>query len=359
MGDTFEDIDMTGWLNNGGDEPYNAGFSNKYDYSSASLLEDFSYENLNNSSINKNDFTLYNKSQSSLSLNKVPTPFINDKYLNQKETYFFYQSHLNEIPVCSHPDYIEDSDNDVRICVACGFEIRKLNFNAEWRKYDNVGQDPSRCHMPQQKQGDSKGIEQVFKTVGISDTLCQSIKNATTIRYNKIVGGDTVRGNRRKALVAICLHFVYYHNGEKRSLDDVRRMFALSRRQLSTALITYYSTYPEDLTVVVNADELILPIVKKLNLAVVTEHTSFIIEFTKLIQNARKEIIESNTQYVAAACLYVYILFKLKGIVKITKSSYAKISGVSDIALTKLIKVIYDLLGLKPKSKIISKKSSN
>jgi transcription initiation factor TFIIIB Brf1 subunit/transcription initiation factor TFIIB len=241
---------------------------------------------------------------------------------------------------CKHTD-IYDSDG-INICRACGCEVNLLDFQPEWRYYgtsDNrSASDPSRCHRS--KDTTRGGISKVFQDAKL-DAIPLILKRKAELKYKKIVGENTVRGKGRRGIVAACLLYTFYDEEDFRTSDEVRNMFGLSKNEMSSGLMQYYISFPDDRNRVMKPVDMIRRTMRRAKISIDPElHRKRILKLAKCLEGVDPVINRSNPQSVAAAIVYLYICITpvLKGELGLTKNKFAKSVGLSEITITKLVK---------------------
>jgi len=250
---------------------------------------------------------------------------------------------LDEEEECQHDDYFEDEG--ISVCKYCGCEVNVLDFEPEWRYYgasDNrTSKDPSRCHRS--KENSRGGIDKVFQDVRLN--LQQSIKKKVELRYNSIVNGTTVRGKGRKGIVAACLLYVFRDEGDVRTADEVRALFGLTKQQMSDGLTRYHETFPADRTKHITPSQLVRRIMQLTGVEL--RHYQKILRIAKCLQDTDYTLNHSSPQSVASAIVYLYLCLhrEYKTSLGLSKSSFAHKAGLSDITITKLVKVSAEILG--------------
>lgn len=248
---------------------------------------------------------------------------------------------------CTHGD-IYDSDG-INICKLCGCQIEVLDFQPEWRYYGTSDtrsvSNPSRCHHF--KEVTRGGIAKVFQDAKL-DSLPLILKNKTENKYKRIVGNETVRGKGRKAIVAACLLYTFYDEGDYKTSDDVRNMFKISKEEMSSGLAKYYKCFPSDRRRIIRPVDMIRKTLKdaKMN---IEEHYKPIARIANLLENSDPLIKRSNPQSVAAAIVYLYICMNptLKEEMGVNKTKFARDVKLSDITISKLVKKAAEVLNLE------------
>lgn len=266
----------------------------------------------------------------------------------------FLEENVQEEQNCTHEICFEvDGAN---ICKSCGCEVEKLDFQPEWRYYgvsDNrMSRDPSRCHRT--KESTRGGIEKVFQDAKLMH-LPQATRKKAEEKYKRIVGKETVRGRKRKSIVAACLLYTFRDEGDIRTSDEVRKMFtgssghrdALSKQEMSDGLRRYHSVFKEDRTQCIKPSDLIR---RTMHLTKITfNHYKYILRIAKCLDGVDSTLNRSSPQSVASAIVYLYLCFNpdLKTSLGLTKTKFAKDVKLSDITISKLVKKSADILGLQ------------
>lgn len=238
---------------------------------------------------------------------------------------------------CEHASCFDEKG--ISICKNCGCEVEQLDFEPEWRYYgtsDNrISKDPSRCHKS--KEPIKGNINKVFEDAKLTE-LPQAIKKMTEKKYKIIVDGDTVRGKGRKARVAACLLHVLREEGDIRTSDDIRNMFALTKQQMSEGLTVYYTAFPKDRTQHANPSDFIRKVLQQIRLDF--DHYKYILKIAHALNKVDQVLNRSSPHSVASAIVYLYICLhpELKEKIGLTKPKFAKAVNLSDITITKLVK---------------------
>lgn len=244
---------------------------------------------------------------------------------------------------CTH---VYKQDNGRKICKLCGLEVDELNFEAEWRFYgasDNrTSRDPSRCHFSKQP---SKGcIDSVFAELKL-DHIQESTKKEVESRYKKIVGENTVRGKGRKGIVAACLLHVLKKNGDIKASDQIRKLFDLSKQEMSTGLSKYYERFKEDRTSTLKPKDLIESIMRLTGIE--NGHYDKIYTIAESLENTDEVLNHSNPKSVASAMVFFYICVnkKYKKSIGMTNDKFAEKTQLSSITIVKLTNKIAEICG--------------
>lgn len=267
------------------------------------------------------------------------------EFFGDAETYTMLARHFEEVmDECKHTNTSES--DGINICRDCGCEVEQLDFQPEWRWYgasDNrISKDPSRCHRTQKST--KGGIESVFQEVKL-DHLPQAVKKKAEEKYKKIVGEETIRGVKRKSLVAVCLLYTLRENGDVRTSEEIRKMFnehtnakdVIKKRKMSESLKRYHATFKADRTKHVKPVDLIKRtlILTKISLV----HYNNISVIASSLEGVDPVLNRSSPQSVASAIVYLYLYFNkpLKKSLEMTKTRFAKEVQLSDITISKLV----------------------
>lgn len=253
---------------------------------------------------------------------------------------------------CTHENCF-DADG-INFCKDCGCEVEKLDFQPEWRYYgaaDNrTSKDPSRCHRS--KESTRGGIDKVFQDAKLM-YLPQAIRKKAEEKYKKIVGKETVRGRKRKSIVAACLLYTFRGEGDIRTSDEVRKMFTgatghvLSKQEMSDGLRRYHSVFRGDRTQCIKPSDLIKRTMHLTKINFV--HYKYILRIAKCLDGVDCTLNRSSPQSVASAIVYLYLCFNpsVKTSLGLTKTRFAKEVKLSDITISKLVKKSAEILGLQ------------
>ena len=251
---------------------------------------------------------------------------------------------------CSHEDILE-VDNGLFTCRKCSVEMEIWSFAPEWRFYgsaDNrVNKDPSRCHY---SKGSGKGLESTFSDCSVQIPV--AIKRVTEKKYNKIVERlrsekekNTVRGRRKKSIVAACLLHTYKEFGEVRTATHIRGFFDLKQKAMSRGLLEYSKTFPKDRTTTTNPENLIRW--QMMLSGIHISHYRKILTIARYLKGTSRSLKRSNPQSVSAAILYFYLCLNLeyKKRLGLTKNKFAARVNLSDITITKLVREVARVSG--------------
>lgn len=242
---------------------------------------------------------------------------------------------------CSHENKIE-RDN-VIVCQDCGIEERTYDFEPEWRYYghsDNrCSSDPSRCH----RSRPNKNLDKLFGSLKIN--IPEAVRAQTEKKYKIVVGEKTVRGKGRRSIIAACLFHVYREFGDFRTHDEIRDIFCLTKKNLSSGLTEYKKKFPEDRSVVIKPENLIRHLMARAGVHI--SHYRKVVHLARYLENSSRTLNRSSPQSVASAILYLYICItpNLRESIGMSKSEYATKVKLSDITVTKLVKEAASIVG--------------
>ena len=189
--------------------------------------------------------------------------------------------------------------NGLWVCSSCGIESDILLFNSEWKGYDSNVQ--SRIAAPHGNNRESSLIREL-RAYGIND----SVINLTMKKFFEVVGKKTVRNDRRKSIIAVCLLFAYREHGENRTIDDVRKLFNLDRKKVSSARREYYSHFKNDMLSEITPEHLLHRILVLTQIPF--KHYLNLQAIARSIKNASTTLIRSNPQSVASGITFFYLL---------------------------------------------------
>jgi transcription initiation factor TFIIIB Brf1 subunit/transcription initiation factor TFIIB len=248
------------------------------------------------------------------------------------------------IKECKHENVI--MDKGLCVCKDCCVEIQVFDFSPEWRFYgqsDNKSfKDPSRCRY---SKSNNRNLDPIFDSCGVS--IPEKIRDVTQEKYNKIVDRlreskekNTVRGKRKKSIVAACLFYSYRESGEYRTSDYIRNFFDLSQKNMSTGMFEYSKTFPDDRKNTISPENLIRWQMTLSGIHI--SHYKKILAIARYLNNASEILTRSNPQSVSAAILYFYLCLnpEYKTKLGLTKSKFASRVDLSDITITKLVQEI-------------------
>jgi len=251
---------------------------------------------------------------------------------------------------CKHEDVLE-VDNGLFVCRRCCVEKEVFSFDPEWRFYgaaDNrVSKDPSRCHY---SKSSHRGLEETFTSC--NREIPTAIKRMTEKKYRMVVQKlkedqekNTVRGKRKKSIVAACLLHAFREVGEVRTAEYIREFFGLEQKCMSRGLQVYSKTFPKDRTISTSPENLLRWLMTRSGIHI--SHYPKIRAIAQYLEDTSESLKRSNPQSVAAAILYFYLCLtpKYKEQLGLTKNKFALKVGLSDITVTKLVKEVARVSG--------------
>lgn len=236
---------------------------------------------------------------------------------------------------CTHENAYEDG-NGLYVCKDCNTEIDIPSFEAEWRYYNNSdsasSKNPSRCHR---NRNQDCNIAKDFEKKNIQ--VPESIRKHVEVKYQKIVGTQTVRGKCRQAIIAACLFHTYQYFGEYRTSDYIRNKFDLSKKNMSAGLTRYYEVFTEDREKNIKSEDLLVWLLTLTG--VEKKYYQDIVQISRYLENSSKLLKRSSPQSVAAAVIYFYLCLnpEYKSKLGLTKNKFADKVMLSDITITKLV----------------------
>lgn len=242
---------------------------------------------------------------------------------------------LDENGICKHNNKYEN-DTGMFICRDCNQEFEGLGFDQEWKSYSDgpsAGRDLSRCHKNKQP---SKSIEKTFQDRGCD--VSPAIRSKVELKYNTIVESSTIRGQRRLAIIAVCLFFTYIEFKQHKPSDVIKDIFGLPKKKMSEGFVAYYKVFKESRTIKITPTDLIPHII---SLAGIDEKRRPVIEYIcKAVEKSSILFARSSPQSVASAVTYYYLCLnpEYKEELGLTKTKFVEVVGLSDITVTKILK---------------------
>jgi transcription initiation factor TFIIIB Brf1 subunit/transcription initiation factor TFIIB len=254
---------------------------------------------------------------------------------------------------CRHLNGWQEEDG-FQVCIDCGIECTTFSHDPEWRYYGDNEADPVRCHIA--KPSCLKGIDKVLESAQLS--IPDSIKSCAEGKYRIVVGNKTVRGNHRKAIVAVCILHAYREHGDMRTVDDIRAMFKLSKKLMSAGQNEYSAAFPADRTKTITPTDLVARVVTMVGISVkhtrhITDLTTYVSELTSQRlttlsaekREAKLSLKRSTPQAITAAVVFYYGKQHPDCYDRIpTKTKFAENVRLSDITVTKLARAVETLL---------------
>lgn len=245
---------------------------------------------------------------------------------------------------CHHPHLVDHHDLNFKVCASCGEAQEIIQYSPEWRYHgardSKYAKDPSRCHFSSASTG-SRNIRTTLDVLKFPEAIIAATdrKYQSVVRkYHSVVGKKTIRGDKRKGILAVCLWKALQEAEDVRELREIGQMLEVQRKHLSKGLTAYNLAYPQERTEIITPASLLprilqrtqlamalLPLVKKLYLQIAG---------TSCVLN------RSNPQSVAAAIPWLFLCLNpdVKQKHGLNKRKYAQRAGLSEITITKLAK---------------------
>lgn len=238
---------------------------------------------------------------------------------------------------CDHLETYQDI-NGLQICRSCGIEQENEDNEPEWRYFNEnenrLSKNPERCRMI--KNSNLTTIEDCRRYFPAAS---EAIISLAVSKFNIISANETsTRGNTRKAVLAACLFFAFYDRGESKPSEYITKKFNITQKNMSKGLEMYWKTFREYRTKVIKPKDLIKWVLTSVGIDI-----KYLNEILKLVSSLSKKsfLLEScSPQSVASAMVFFWLCLnpKIKSKMKITKNSFSKSVGISDITVSKLVK---------------------
>ena len=242
-------------------------------------------------------------------------------------------------PECDHENVVED--NFTVTCIDCGTEFETMDYRPEWRNYNKDGcqsQDLARCHST--KTATSR-IRKLLDSMLVPEAVARIAEE----KCMKIVGDDTIRGDKSKAIVAASLLHAYRQKGIMYTNSEICTKFTphLTKKIMSQGLSLYYITFPDDRVVEFKLTDLMPKMVKTLG---IEDCSDDILQLFETLDGTSPLLNRSKPRSVAAAIIFYYLCSnpEKKAILGLTKAGFAGKVGISDITLSKLARECRNLL---------------
>jgi transcription initiation factor TFIIIB Brf1 subunit/transcription initiation factor TFIIB len=249
----------------------------------------------------------------------------------------FFETQHEPVNDCDHE--VSFLENGVAICNKCYCEVNNLDHESEWKCYK--GFSAVRCHT----KGPVKGsIKTIFSDLKIPNSVVnEAIISKTEEKYKNIVGDSTVRGDKRKGIVAACLYHVFHDQGDFRTIKDLEILFSLNKEKISAGMKAYHAKFPESRTQNIKPVSLIEKTMKQVGIS--ADKYSHIVEIANNIENRDSVINRSSPQSVAPSIVYYYLCLcpEYKKLIDMTKSKFASRVDLSEITITKIVKKINEI----------------
>ena len=255
---------------------------------------------------------------------------------------------------CKHDNYV--LMDGFKICEECGIQLDADEFSqdAKWRYCGNTSVNAST-----NSQHNDKNIDDVFDKLSIN--ISRAYKEETNNKFqetlererltdksvsakkNNASRGTVIRGNTRDSLVAGCLWHVYYEHDDPRTTSEISVMFRLNKTNVSAGKSRYEQVFPEHRNREITAKNLLNRMMQKAGID--PQYYKEISNIEESFRGTSKELLRSNSDSVAAAVLYKFLENNpdyQKGL-GLCKKSFAEKVSLSDITITKLVKVINEV----------------
>jgi DNA-binding XRE family transcriptional regulator len=172
----------------------------------------------------------------------------------------------------------------------------------------------------------------------------QPVKVLAEHRYAAIVGDKTTRGDTRAGIVAACIFYAFIHTGNKRTGEEIRKMFKLSKKDMSKGLGRYLDVFAEDRTISNKPIDLIPRTMNRVGID--SSHYPAILALANMLEGTSRNMSHSCPQSVAASIVYLYLCIndeyrQRRGI---TKSMFAKLVSLSDITISRHLREACEIL---------------
>jgi transcription initiation factor TFIIIB Brf1 subunit/transcription initiation factor TFIIB len=232
---------------------------------------------------------------------------------------------------CQHTNTIVDGN--IIVCSECYKEIKKnIMHEREWRYYENKSSDPTRVQV---RKSDDKNI---FKDVENMDFSEKIISVANDI-YIKITDGKIYRGSSRKKIVLGCVYNAYKIEEKPQQVDDLVKLFGLSRKNGYEGVKIVSSNIPNDTVPVISAIHIIDNIMDEFRAK--QEHKDEVHKMYKYIENRSSKLNRARPKSVACGLVYFWICLRKKNI---NIKEFAKKTKLSELTILKMAKEIEIIL---------------
>jgi transcription initiation factor TFIIIB Brf1 subunit/transcription initiation factor TFIIB len=234
--------------------------------------------------------------------------------------------------VCLHQEIIKIDTEDV--CKECGCIVEQLDFSFDKNDEGN------RC---QYKTKNARTIDDVFSRNGVQ--IPEMLMDMGEQKYKVVVNSEKVRGKDRDALVAVCLLFCLRKLGDKKTVDDMRRTFNVSRKKISCSLSKYYRHFPLDRIGYLYPEDLIKRTLELQDVDL--KYTFSIQKLCTIIKGKSKTLNRSTPQSIATTMTYLYLKNRPDIPEEIKdKKLFSKKAFISEITIDKILKEVCSLLGI-------------
>ena len=253
---------------------------------------------------------------------------------------------LSEVEVtktktCPHlPEDIVEEKGSL-YCSCCGEELEKNVFHGkEWRFYsgsDSKGgsSDPNRV---QARKNDERSIYKDVETLPFSDR----VKAEANELFKEVTKGKIFRGAIRRGIVCACVFYAHKKLGFPQTQEKLTSIFSIHRKKtLEGMKFVKHNASKDSFVHYVNVTpvDLIDDIMSKFNAT--TEQKDQVITLYENVKNKSFKLNGSRPQSVGAGTVFYWVT---KNSIDISLKDFAKIVGLSELTITKMVKEIGDIL---------------
>lgn len=227
---------------------------------------------------------------------------------------------------CEHKE-TEEIDG-IQVCMHCSEEIKGINYEQDWRYYGGNKQDPTRCHKRQ------VATKSLYSYTNDKQFVTSILDNANQ-KYVKIKS-ESQQGKNNKALIVACIYAAYLDEKEPKTSAEIGKKFGLNKKNISKGFDIFYKHFPEYRTKYIEATDLIRRVLIKTGIHM--SHYPNIYKLCKYIQSKSNTINRSTPQSIAASIVYLYICLRPSLKNGLTKATFTKKVGMSEITISKICK---------------------
>jgi transcription initiation factor TFIIIB Brf1 subunit/transcription initiation factor TFIIB len=241
---------------------------------------------------------------------------------------------------CLHLNVV--NEKGVVLCTECGEEIyTSVTHEKEWRYYGVVDNkntsDPNRV---QARKFYENNIYKDVENMGFNDKI---VSTANDI-YLQVTKGNIKRGNSRKAIIFACVFQSFKIHNCPQTHERLIQIFELSRKTGLQGLKHVALNAPKDSeihTTHITPIHLIKEIMAKFDASI--DQVEEVTEMYQKIKNKDTKLNRARPQSTACGILYLYIKIKNKDI---SLKEFAKKVGLSELTISKMAKIIAEILGI-------------
>lgn len=271
--------------------------------------------------------------------------------VKNSEPIIFYEPENDDCTVnyndtCTHEKTIDD--DGCTICITCGAQLDEQLVDNETCFYGNsdtrYSQDPSRHNNG---YSDEKSLFPDLEALNIPINII----NFANEEYKAIVKDKIYRAKNRLAIIFACTWKAYQHFNIYREPYELASLFKLTKKQISIGLKTYANIFRKNSNKIQLVPLNFVPmLLDKVHISpdrreICIHDITIINDFVK---TKNKSFNSTSAKSIAAGLVYYY--FKLTN-VKITRSQFAIVAGLTDITFTKIAKDIHTILEIDKKIK--------